>query len=63
MWAGFAICVTLTSAIFGLLVTKRLCSGAESSSLCFGSWLSFALVNAEFFCIPDGCADFWVYDN
>lgn len=49
MWAGFAICVTLTSAIFGLLVTKRLCSGAESSSLCFGSWLSFAWSMLNFF--------------
>lgn len=43
-WAGFAICVTLASALFGLLVTKRSCPDGVSSFFCFGHWLGFALV-------------------
>lgn len=43
-WAGFAICVTLASALFGLLVTKRPCPDGVSSFLCIGDWLVFVWV-------------------
>ena len=49
MWAGFVIFLTLASVIFRLLVTKRSCPDAESSSFCFGDGLGFAWLILNFF--------------